>query len=373
MGSPSPRLPNELTDHVIQDLHSEPETLANCALVCRSWVPASQRIIFEKLSIHERNCTEIIEHLTSATPSIAGYVKRLNVYLWGDLRKIINRSTANLTPLLHLLLPHISHFTHVTESPGCRFPFPQPTHCTLSEFEELADLVDLVSSFQQLAHLTADELDIAEASHEYSNEDQEPYDGSKTPPPQLKAVKYRSGNMFASGGGPFLRWLAAGPQALTALYLALDAEAGDVPAGVELIGAAGDNLRTLSVTFSDQWQFWDGFVLSTNPSLRSIEFSRVSDFGESLLDILGSVVSPVEQLTLGGIQEMEIEWPGLIDVLMSPTFASLVRVNLVTWSSEKSAEELRDDISSKYPDFFTAKGIAVFARRYVVGGDAFAQ
>ncbi|KAF8213737.1 hypothetical protein K438DRAFT_1107538 [Mycena galopus ATCC 62051] len=382
MASPNrARLPNEITDHIIQNLHSDPKTLANCALVCRSWVPASQCIIFEKLSIRERNCAEIIEHLTSTSPNIASYVKRLYVYLWGDLRTFINRSTEKKTPLLPLFLPHISHFARVTELvlDGCRgfhvflwdkiwtdvlaSAFPSLGLLTVHhlEFGELADLVDLVSSFRQLILLTAADLDITEASHEGWNEDQEPYCGSKTPPLQLGAVNYCSGQGYIAGGGPFLCWLAAGPQALAALSLDLDAEAGDVPAGVELIRAAGDNLRTLCIGFDDQWHLWDGFELSANSSLRSIKFSKVTDFGKSLLGILRSLVSPLAYLTLGDIQHPRVDWPSLIDVLMSPTFASLVRVNLVTsTSSQKHVEELRDLISSKYPDFFAARGVAVF-------------
>ncbi|KAF7338077.1 F-box domain-containing protein [Mycena venus] len=275
--SPGPHLPRELTDHVIQNLHSEPEALANCALVCRSWAPAAQSIILSKISIHERNCADIIEHLTSTTPHIVGYVKRLAIFLWGDLRSNLNRSTANMTPLLHLLLPHISRFTNITELAldGCRAfhdlqwdeiwtdllasAFPSLSRLTVHylTFEDLADLVDLVSSFP-LTHLTADDLDIAEASHEYSNEEQEPYEGPKTPPPHLESIKYTSGRSFASGCGPFLRWLAAGPQGFSTLYLDLDAEAGDVNAGVELIGAANDHLKTLFLSFDDQWHLWGG-------------------------------------------------------------------------------------------------------------------
>ncbi|KAJ7905802.1 hypothetical protein B0H14DRAFT_25193 [Mycena olivaceomarginata] len=377
MASPNPRLPAELTDHVIQDLRSEPEALASCALVCRSWTPAAQRIILSKISIHERNCAEIIEHLTSATPNIAPYVTRLSVYLWGDLRKIINRSTANLTPLLHLILPHISHFTHVTELvlDGCRAfhdlqwdeiwtdllaaAFPSLSKLTVHylTFEDLPDLVDLVSSFPQLTHLTAVDLDIADT---YSTDEQEPYEGSKIPPPRLEIITYCSGASPASGGGSFLLWLAAEPRAFTALYLDLSAEAGDVNAGVELIGAAGSNLKTLSLSFDDQWHLWEGLDLSANSSLSSIGFKNVSDLGSGLVDILGSVASPLKRLSLGEVQHMEEDtWPGLIDALMSPVFTSLAQVNFFVGSSEKSADELKGDMSTKYPNFM-ARGIAVF-------------
>ncbi|KAJ6463831.1 hypothetical protein C8R47DRAFT_76867 [Mycena vitilis] len=371
-------LPNELTAHIIQDLHSEPETLANCALVCRAWVPPAQRILLSKIAVHERDCTEIVQYLASPTPSsIAGYVKRLYIYLWGDLRANLNRSTANLTPLLHLLLPHISRFISVTELvvDGCQafhdlhwdeiwtdLLVPSVSRLTIQylKFEDLPDLVDFVSCFPQLTHLTGDDLDVDEASHEFMNEEQEPYEGTKTPPPLLESITYSSGQSFASGGGPFLLWLAAGPQAFTTLRLDLDAEAGDVNAGVELIRAANNTLRTLSLSFSDQWHMWEeALEFSANSSLCSLVLRSVSDFGSSLVEILRSVASPMEYLTLGNVQEMDEDiWPGLVEVLMSRSFASLVEVKFLA-DSEDGAEGLRTGILNGYSEF-AARGIAVF-------------
>ncbi|KAJ7709614.1 hypothetical protein B0H17DRAFT_1190802 [Mycena rosella] len=373
-----PRLPLDLTDQVI--LHSEPKALATCALVCRDWLPSSQRRLFSKLRIDEHNCAEIVGYLTSATPNLSNYVKHLYVFLWGDIRSNYSRTTANKSPLLPLLLPHISRFTNVKtlEFDGCRAflnehwdvtwtdllaealgPFIDQLTISYLTFEDLPDLVDLVSSFPQLTYLTANDLDIAEASHEYSNEDQEPYEGSKVPPPLLENLKYTSASSFGSGLGPFLSWLAAGPQVFNTLYLDLDAEAGDVNAGVDLIRAAGDNLTALFLAFDDQWSLWEGFEFSVNPNLRSLTLRRASDLGNSLVEILGSLKS-VEHLSLGGVDEMDRDvWPGLVDVLTSPSFTSLVQVKFYV-SSEDGLKDLASEIFEEYPDFF-GKGITVFA------------
>lgn len=280
--APRFRLPNELTDQIIEDLHSEHKALLNCALVCHSWVAPAQRSLFTKLTIHERNCAAIVDHLASTSTNVFGYVQHLRVFPWGNIRVYINKKDVKLDPLLPLLLSQMSHFTNVTELEldGCRVfhekqwdkmwtdllapAFSCLTHLHVHDivFEALSHLVDLVSSFPLLRDLTAYELDVAEASHEYSNEDHEPYVGSKIPPPSLAKIVYASGQHFCSGGGPFLRWLAAGPQALRTLHLHLDAEAGDVNAGVELINAAGDNLEHLSLEFSDQWHLCMYYVLS---------------------------------------------------------------------------------------------------------------
>jgi hypothetical protein len=100
--------------------------------------------------------------------------------------------------------------------------------------------------------------------------------------------------------------------------------------------------------------------LSANSSLSSIGFKNVSDLGSALVDILGTVASPLKRLSLGEVQDMEEDtWPGLIDVLMSPVFTSLAQVNFFVGYSKKSADELKGDISTKYPNFM-ARGIAVF-------------
>ncbi|KAJ7172198.1 hypothetical protein C8R46DRAFT_1216056 [Mycena filopes] len=361
---PPRKLPNELTDQVIE--HSGPTALANCALVCRSWVPAAQRNLLSRITIHESNYADIVQHLTSGTPYIAGYVKRLNVLLWGDLRANISARLSHKIPLLHLLLPHLSHFTNVQELAldGCRaftdlhwdeiwtdllaaaLPSVSLLTAHYLNFEDLSDLVDLVCSFPQLTHLIANDLDILNASHEYSNEPQEPYEGSKTPPILLETLKYESGTSFASGLGPFLRWLAAGPQRFTTLHLDLDAEAGDVNAGVELIAAAGATLRTLSLNFSDQWHMWEGFELSSNTNLRSLLLRSVDDFGDDVVGILESVRSPLEHLSLGNVHRIEAELQNkLLGVLAGPSFLSLTSIDLFV-DSDLSAQALISDMSA---------------------------
>jgi hypothetical protein len=104
----------------------------------------------------------------------------------------------------------------------------------------------------------------------------------------------------------------------------------------------------------------EGLEFSPNTTLRSLVLRSVTDFGISLVEVLESVSSPLEHLTLGDVQEMDEEiWPSLVDVLMSPSYASLVKVNFLVNNFEKGVEQLRTDISSEYPEFFE-RGIAVF-------------
>ncbi|KAF9526870.1 hypothetical protein CPB83DRAFT_857133 [Crepidotus variabilis] len=46
-----PRLPQELTDHIIDHLYDDSASLRSCALVCHSWLPPSRYHLFAKVSL----------------------------------------------------------------------------------------------------------------------------------------------------------------------------------------------------------------------------------------------------------------------------------------------------------------------------------
>jgi hypothetical protein len=74
-----PRLPPELTDIIIGLLSAQGETatLGACALVCRSWIPASRHNIFAQLTITPENISGAADFLASATSTIAPVVTDL--------------------------------------------------------------------------------------------------------------------------------------------------------------------------------------------------------------------------------------------------------------------------------------------------------
>jgi hypothetical protein len=71
-------LPPELTDAIINLLHADHETLALCALVCRSWVPASRRHLFSDVSISP-NDSRVLELLSSTKCTFASSVDGLEL------------------------------------------------------------------------------------------------------------------------------------------------------------------------------------------------------------------------------------------------------------------------------------------------------
>src|SRR5271170_2648382 len=73
-----PRLPAELTDRVIDHLHSDRLTLARCSLVCKTWLPASRYHLFNTaIRLTKSNINSFVELLDSPTSTFFGHA--LNV------------------------------------------------------------------------------------------------------------------------------------------------------------------------------------------------------------------------------------------------------------------------------------------------------
>jgi len=83
---PQPRLPQELTDYIIQYNQDDIETLKACATVSRSFLPISQKSIFSEITLsapkisHPRLtlCQKLHQRLSSS-PHLANYVRHLKV------------------------------------------------------------------------------------------------------------------------------------------------------------------------------------------------------------------------------------------------------------------------------------------------------
>jgi hypothetical protein len=108
-------LPPELIDIIIELLHDDRAALAICALVCRSWVPASRSHLFSKIDITPQNWKVASELLSSATCTIAFAVKELTLSAIDALSDLhdITRRLYNVA----LLWLHNSNLTNGQEYP----------------------------------------------------------------------------------------------------------------------------------------------------------------------------------------------------------------------------------------------------------------
>ena len=91
------RLPPELTDYIIDFLHSDRKELAKCALVHRSWIPSSRLHLCEVLSLTRRSISTFINLLHSNHSTIEKYVYTLRVGSWKPFARLAPFSDRFLT------------------------------------------------------------------------------------------------------------------------------------------------------------------------------------------------------------------------------------------------------------------------------------
>jgi hypothetical protein len=79
------RVPQELIDTVIDNLHKDHHGLLACSLVCRSWLPSSQRHLFRRVTFTlDGNGCKGLQALL-CFPRLADYIRELKVHVSPDL------------------------------------------------------------------------------------------------------------------------------------------------------------------------------------------------------------------------------------------------------------------------------------------------
>ena len=76
----NPRLPAEILDHVVDHLYDAEDTLKNCCLVSKSWVPRTRKHLFTRIALRtEQNLQTWKETFPDPSVSPARYTKSLLV------------------------------------------------------------------------------------------------------------------------------------------------------------------------------------------------------------------------------------------------------------------------------------------------------
>ncbi|KAE9383252.1 hypothetical protein BT96DRAFT_1038263 [Gymnopus androsaceus JB14] len=173
-------LPNELIDHVLENLYSDKATLKKCALVGRAWVRASQRGLFETIVFDfiidnrhlNSNCQTKWEWLAAIfdeRPHLASYVRLLkleNLYPETLSQKAIAwapQVIRRLSKMNHILLDGcdgnmLSKSSLLGEALYGILNIPSLTRVTIRScyFRNFVDLASLLSHAIYLKALTVD-------------------------------------------------------------------------------------------------------------------------------------------------------------------------------------------------------------------------
>ncbi|KAJ6573178.1 hypothetical protein DFH09DRAFT_1277248 [Mycena vulgaris] len=225
-------LPSELCDAIIDHLQDDRITLLVCALVCRSWVPASRFHAFAALALSQKSAVRAARLdilLASPHGTIAPAVRALDFPDSLALMQIRNLHTGQvLLKTLLALVPRITQLAHVRALALSDLPWPllaalrNVEDLTLTRLCAGPNLLDAVAALPRLAHLTLAAVAAV------------PYRG----PPQTGAYPPLSHLLLA--------WLAL---VTTATTLAVDLFGGsDVHYLADYLDARGTTLETLDLT-----------------------------------------------------------------------------------------------------------------------------
>ncbi|KAH9915123.1 uncharacterized protein B0H18DRAFT_915170, partial [Fomitopsis serialis] len=77
------RLPPELTDRIIDYLHTDVHSLCACALTCRTWLPAARYHRFRSVSVAHEEGIATFETLVASSPAIGHIVEDLEISFFG--------------------------------------------------------------------------------------------------------------------------------------------------------------------------------------------------------------------------------------------------------------------------------------------------
>jgi hypothetical protein len=73
------RTPPEIFDQIIDHLHADTKVLHSCALVCRSWLPATRHHKFQSVRLHSNNFDAFLDIIKSPWCSILSNVRHLDL------------------------------------------------------------------------------------------------------------------------------------------------------------------------------------------------------------------------------------------------------------------------------------------------------
>ncbi|KAI0701099.1 hypothetical protein BC835DRAFT_1411709 [Cytidiella melzeri] len=123
-------LPVEIIDNIFHYIRCHHYTLASCARVCRFWLPSSQRYLYARVRIGEfkeypnattrslRGGLEALKLVLESSPSLQGYIQRLDVAWSTELDAPSLRSVVSSLPQLHTLA--VWHTRRAGNSPDCQ-------------------------------------------------------------------------------------------------------------------------------------------------------------------------------------------------------------------------------------------------------------
>ncbi|RDX44608.1 hypothetical protein OH76DRAFT_1093315 [Lentinus brumalis] len=161
-------IPVEVSEHVIDMLWDDKDTLRACALTCRAWVPRSRLYLFRSITLRERPTVYALADLLDTDESIQHLIQTVGVKL--DKHTLLLDS---FFAVLGRRLPRLHELSFIGRSlAGQFFPYITRRTCLLASFttsiaslslqyailRSFDDLARLLGTLTHLTHLTLNHI-----------------------------------------------------------------------------------------------------------------------------------------------------------------------------------------------------------------------
>ncbi|KAF9781414.1 hypothetical protein BJ322DRAFT_276582 [Thelephora terrestris] len=239
----SPNLPGELLDHVVDLLHDTRDTLVNCSLVSKSWIPRARKHLFARIRFHTATNLRSWKHnFPDPSTSPAYYVQTLSI----DFPLVITAADGGWIPTFS----RVVRFEVVIRSTNSRVslvPFHgfslviNSLHVNFTDFPP-SRVFDFVTSFPLLEDLSAVSYGRFKGDHGF---DEHPVGVRPSSPPAFTG----SLELFLNDGmKPIASRLLSLPSGLHFRELSLAwFDIHDVPLTMALVESCCSTLESLSI------------------------------------------------------------------------------------------------------------------------------
>ncbi|KAJ7164185.1 hypothetical protein C8R46DRAFT_309300 [Mycena filopes] len=340
------KLPPELVDRLIDYLHDDIHALANCALVSRTWAPASRYHVFGHVVLLDKSWTEYLRLLTSPFATFTPHSTHTLTFATAF------GSRTTLASLLDDIVPKLPQFSAVTSLCLGILNWSEmstPTVISLAalfvsitaldirhvQVDDVHELAGVISLFPHLEKMSVAPFFLGD-----------PADIHVAPFPDLpRGLVHVALTWFGPSGTrdmlaeafPWLEGTSAQPSPVQSLTLSL-VDTSTLPALGRLLRVLGPQLQALAIAFTSLASVTaddiDNHIdLSENPNLRDLTV-HVSP-SERTWGLLSAVRAPIRTLTIhlslySDTTLDDLDWTILTTTLSkSPHFSTLQRLHFV--------------------------------------------
>jgi len=109
--APSPSMPLELWEQIIDCLSDDKTTLKSCSLTCQSWLPRTRYHTFSRVSIHSSNCAAFTKLLESSS-DVGSFIESLTIvgnFPWTGVHEPLHQWLKSMPAWVPSRLPRIRH------------------------------------------------------------------------------------------------------------------------------------------------------------------------------------------------------------------------------------------------------------------------